>query len=346
MRTQLGSGQTFQLDRPWQALAPFLFATRHVDNYPKATAEMTPDASLAGHSLGSDFGNPEGWSMYHGQTVPGFPAHPHRGFETITIVTRGFVDHADSTGAAARYGVGDVQWLTAGNGVSHSEMFPLLDEDHGNPFELFQIWLNLAAVDKKAAPEFTMLWNEDIPVVEVTGPDGGTARIKIIAGRFGDTEPLAAPSSSWAARTESDVAVWMLDLEPHARVELPAATRGDARRVLYVYGDDSAAVIDGNEVADGVGYAQTSPGTTVVGTGDSSARLLLLQAVPIGEPVAQHGPFVMNTREEIVETYDDYQRTQFGGWPWDRADVVHPKSETRFARHTDGRLERPEPQAF
>ncbi len=129
-------------------------------------------------------------------------------------------------------------------------------------------------------------------------------------------------------------------------MKLPAATRGDARRVLYVYGDDSAAVIDGNDVADGVGYAQTSPGTTVVETDDSSARLLLLQAVPIGEPVAQHGPFVMNTREEIVETYDDYQRTQFGGWPWDRTDVVHPKSETRFARHTDGRLERPEPQAF
>ncbi|HEY9312110.1 pirin family protein [Williamsia sp.] len=227
--------------------------------------------------------------------------------------------------------------------VSHSEMFPLLDEESGNPFELFQIWLNLPAADKKADPEFTMLWNEDIPVVELTGPDGGTARITIVAGRYGDTEPPATPSNSWASRAGSDVAVWLLDLQPHARVELPAATHTDARRVLYVHGDGAAAIIDGHDVADGHGYVQTSPGTTVVETGDSSAHLLLLQAVPIGEPVAQHGPFVMNTREEIAQAYDDYQRTQFGGWPWDRTDVVHPKSETRFARHTDGRLERPAP---
>ena len=84
--------------------------------------------------------------------MPGFPSHPHRGFETVTYVRRGLIDHSDSLGAAARFGRGDTQWLTAGRGIVHAEMFPLLDEDGPNPLELFQIWVNLPAADKMAAP--------------------------------------------------------------------------------------------------------------------------------------------------------------------------------------------------
>lgn len=334
-------GQVFRLGQPWQGIPPFLFANWHVDHYPAGTEDMTPAESLAGRPLGSDFGNPSGWNMYHGQTVPGFPAHPHRGFETITILAEGYVDHADSTGAAARFGPGDVQWLTAGRGISHSEMFPMLETDGENPFELFQIWLNLPAASKMVDPEFRMLWNEDIPVVRTTGPDGGEARVKVIAGTYDGTDPLAPPVESWAADPESDVAVWLVELEPHARVELPAQRAENAQRVLYVYGDGSRATVQGMDVPAGFGFAQAGRGATVVETGESGAKLLLLQGVPIAEPVAQHGPFVMNTREELIEAYDEYQRTRFGGWPWDRDDVVHPRAEGRFAKHTDGRLERP-----
>src|SRR5689334_1922905 len=149
---------------PWATIDPFLFCVHHDDAYPRGNAQFGPDASLSGRQMGNDFAGKDGWRMYHGETVPGFPGHPHRGFETVTIVRRGFIDHSDSLGAAARFGGGgDVQWLTAGKGIVHAEMFPLLQSAAPNPLELFQIWLNLPAASKMAEPHFTMFWSEQIP---------------------------------------------------------------------------------------------------------------------------------------------------------------------------------------
>ena len=154
---------------PWETADPFLFCVHHDDAYPRGNAQMGPAASLAGRDIGQDFAGKDGWRMYHGRTVPGFPSHPHRGFETVTIVRRGLIDHSDSLGATARFGAGDVQWLTAGRGIVHAEMFPLVDEANPNPLELFQIWLNLPARNKMVEPHFTMLWSEDIPRKGVPG---------------------------------------------------------------------------------------------------------------------------------------------------------------------------------
>src|SRR5438067_872753 len=162
------------LGSPWATVDPFLFCVHHVDDYPAGNDALGPRASLAGRDLGQDFAGIDGWRMYHGLTVPGFPQHPHRGFETVTFVRRGFIDHSDSLGATARFGRGDVQWLTAGRGINHSEMFPLLDRHGPNPCELFQIWLNLPATDKMVEPYFTMLWNEDIPRHIATDDQGRT----------------------------------------------------------------------------------------------------------------------------------------------------------------------------
>ena len=143
---------------PWPTIDPFLFCVHHDDDYPTGNGRFGPDASLAGREMGADFEGVDGWRMYHGTEVPGFPQHPHRGFETVTYVRRGVIDHSDSLGAAARFGAGDTQWLTAGRGIVHSEMFPLLRDDEPNPLELFQIWVNLPAASKLTDPHFAMLW--------------------------------------------------------------------------------------------------------------------------------------------------------------------------------------------
>ena len=127
--------QVFELGFPWTTFDPFLFCVHHEDAYPEGNADFGPNASLAGRNMGSDFAGKDGWRMYHGDVVPGFPRHPHRGFETITVVRRGFVDHSDSLGAKGRLGQGDVQWMTAGSGIVHSEMFPLLQADEPNPLQ-------------------------------------------------------------------------------------------------------------------------------------------------------------------------------------------------------------------
>lgn len=322
---------------PWPTVDPFLFCVHHKDAYPKGNGAFGPAASLAGRAMGQDFANKDGWNMYHGETVPGFPAHPHRGFETVTIVRDGLIDHSDSLGAAARFGQGDVQWLTAGKGIVHSEMFPLLHDDRDNPAELFQIWLNLPKRNKMAAPHFTMFWGPDIPRVEAEG-----VSLRVIAGAIpGVAAPLAPPPDSWASQPEGDVAIWTMKLAPGARFTLPPAREG-TRRVLYFFEGESLS-LNGEAVKGRAGLELAVGRATELVNGPASADILVLQGRPIAEPVAQYGPFVMNTQAEIQQAFMDYRRTQFGGWPWPAQDPVHGAQAQRFARHPDGRTETPAP---
>jgi redox-sensitive bicupin YhaK (pirin superfamily) len=331
--------QSLPLGFQWVTADPFLFCVHHLDLYPAANADQGPAASLAGRTLGQDFEGADGWRMYHGQVVPGFPAHPHRGFETVTYVRKGLIDHSDSLGAAARFGRGDVQWMTAGSGVVHSEMFPLLDRDGPNTVELFQIWLNLPAADKLVPPHFAMLWDDEIPRVTSVDDQGRTAEITVIAGRLGDAIPPAPPPASWATKPEADLAIWHIVLESGASSTLPPAASAETNRVLYVF-EGGAVDVDGERVESGTGVVVDATVAIELRAGSGAVEILMLQGRPLGEPVAQYGPFVMNTRAEIQQAFDDYQRTQFGGWPWDRDDPVHPVSAGRFARHADGRVER------
>jgi redox-sensitive bicupin YhaK (pirin superfamily) len=330
--------QEVPLGTQWPTIDPFLFCAHHLDAYPEGDGELGPAASLAGRQIGQDFAGIDGWNMYHGDRVPGFPQHPHRGFETVTVVRQGLIDHSDSLGATARFGRGDVQWLTAGSGVVHAEVFPLVRSDAPNPLHLFQIWLNLPAADKLVDPYFTMLWGEDIPQVHAVDDAGRTTTASVYAGSLDGVEPLAPPPNSWAARPESDLAIWHVELEAGARWTVPAAAGPDTIRTLYAFAGDGVT-IGGHRIGNDTGAVVRCDRDVELVAGSEPVELLVLQGRPIGEPVARYGPFVMNTEQEIRQAFEDYQRTGFGGWPWD-ADAPHHGAERgRFARHADGRVE-------
>lgn len=327
------------LGAQWPTLDPFLFCAHHRDRYPAANGRMGPAASLAGRSLGQDFAGIDGWNMYHGTDVPGFPPHPHRGFETVTYVREGLIDHADSLGAAARFGRGDVQWMTAGRGVVHSEMFPLLDTEGPNPLELFQIWLNLPRQDKLVDPYFTMFWGDQLPRV---GLGEGEGELTLIAGALEGLVPPQPPPHSWAARPEADVAIWHLRLGGGAGWTMPPAAGRDTVRTVYLF-EGEGVQLGPRHVAASTGAVVDSQRAVAVRATAGPVECMVLQARPIGEPVAQYGPFVMNDRAGVEQALADYQRTQFGGWPWPNENPVHERQRGRFARHADGRLEEIEP---
>ncbi len=322
---------------PWETQDPFLFCAHHRDEYPKGNEKLGPAVSLAGRNIGQDFTIKDGWRMYHGSTMPGFPYHPHRGFETITINKEGFVDHTDSLGAAGRFGAGDVQWMTAGKGVQHSEMFPLLNKEKENPLEIFQIWLNLPKVNKMVAPHFKMLWAEDIPVVKISDDSGNKSFIDVIAGKFNEVAALSTTPDSWAADPKNAVSVLTIRMEPHAELKIPASEY-EVNRTLYFYRGNNLLVA-GTSINEYHLINVKSTEDLTLKNGEEESYLLMLQGRPINEPVAQYGPFVMNTQAEIQQAMQDFQNTQFGGWPWPEREQAHPREQGRFALHADGTKE-------
>ena len=277
--------------------------------------------------------------MYYGTRVPGFPAHPHRGFETVTIVPVGLVDHADSLGATARYGDGDVQWLTTGAGIMHSEMFPLRDTAGGNLLDLFQIWLNLPSRNKMADPAFVILWDTEIPRHRIVNAAGLAVTVKVIAGSYTPEEPETptltpppSPPHSWASDPEGDVAIWQITLETGTSLTLPPAAQPVTRRTLYFYAGDQVEIAGQKQPADRLVEVAALERLVLSNTGAETAEIVLLQGVPINEPVVAQGPFVMNTRAEIDQAQRDFDRTSFGGWPWPVRDPVHPAGQRRFAK--------------
>ncbi|MBS2097750.1 pirin family protein [Carboxylicivirga linearis] len=321
----------------WVTNDPFLFCVHHNDQYPKGNDQLGPNASLNGRSIGQDFAQENDWRMYHGQTVPGFPAHPHRGFETVTVVLEGFVDHSDSNGSTGRYGNGDVQWMTAGSGLQHAEMFPLVYKDKPNPLELFQIWLNLPKAKKQVTPYYNMLWSEDIPKEKITDDQGKSSEITVIAGVFNDTQAPDPGPDSWATDHENYVGIWLIKMEANAKLNLPKGAEGIKRSVYFYKGSEitiAETTLKKYHSAD----LDAMQDIEII-NGDDEAFLLILQGKPINEPVVQHGPFVMNDEAGIRQAFMDYQKTQFGGWPWPNGEVVQPREKGRFAIYADGREE-------
>ncbi len=327
-----------KLGFPWETEDPFLMTVHHKDAYPSGNDQQGPNVSLEGRNLGEDFTLRDGFRMYHGTTVPGFPVHPHRGFETVTVTLEGLVDHFDSYGSAGRFGNGDVQWMTAGKGCQHTEMFPLINQDKGNPLEFFQIWLNLPAKDKFADPEYKMLWAEDISEVQLAAANGQKTTVRLIAGDMLGKSSLEPNSVSWASDKNHHVGIYVLHMEPEAVFTLPSVSATMTRNLYFYQGDKLNIEETTIETYHRVKLAGNQEIT--ITNGSSESYMLLLEGEPIQEPVVQYGPFVMNTEQEIRDAFRDYQNTQFGGWQWGRPDPVNKRESGRFARHADGRVEK------
>jgi redox-sensitive bicupin YhaK (pirin superfamily) len=319
---------TLTLGFPWSTIDPFIVAVHHVDHFPPGNPEMGPAKTEGERAHDADPSTP-GWSMYYGSIVPGFPRHPHRGFETVTFVRSGAIDHSDSLGATARYGGGDAQWLTAGRGIQHAEMFPLRHQSAPNTSDLFQIWLNLPAADKMVEPYFTMFWRESLPSTVLKDEAGHSTEVTVVAGAYEDIQPLPAPPSSWASRGEAEVAIWQFVAEPSSEWTLPPTAQIETIRTLYVF--EGSVEIGRRVLQAPIGAVLRSDAPVVLSAGPGGGEALILQGRPIGEPVAMGGPFVMNSRAEIEEAYGDFHSTGFGGWAWPSADPVHARSTPRFA---------------
>jgi hypothetical protein len=243
-------------------------------------------------------------------------------------------DHSDSLGASGRFGNGDVQWLTSGKGVQHAEMFPLLNKD-SNPFEIFQLWLNLPQKSKKVNPYYKMLWNEDIPKLVDKDKNGKATSINLVAGYFKNKVALSPTPDSWAADSNNLVQIWTFEMEPNATFSIPSIEE-KVTRTLYFYNGESCTIAE-TEIKKNHLVELDAKKETQIKNGSDKGYFLFLQGRPINEPVIQYGPFVASTREGLQVTMQEYQRTQFGGWPWASSAPVHDKSIGRFSRTPDGK---------
>lgn len=228
----------------------------------------------------------------------GVGVHPHKGFETVTIVYEGEVEHRDSTGAGGLIGPGDVQWMTAASGILHEEYHSPAFAAKGGDFEMVQLWVNLPAKDKSAKPGYQTLLNADIPAVEL--PDGA-GKVRVIAGSFDD---IQGP-----ARTFTPINIWDVRLVRDKTVTFDAP-EGHAVTLLVLSG---TVEVNGQEIVRGgqtVLFGRTGGGVVIEANGE--AKLLVLTGAPIDEPVVAHGPFVMNTVGEIKQAMLDFQNGKFG----------------------------------
>ncbi len=231
----------------------------------------------------------------------GAPDHPHRGFETVTYILEGQAQHRDSAGNAGALGPGDVQWMTAGSGVVHSEMPSREFARHGGRMHGFQIWVNLPRRDKMMPPRYQELPSARIPVAST--PDG-RVRVKVIAG-----ESLGARA---VIDTRTPIQYLHFTLEPGGRFEQPVP--GDHNAFAYVFGGEGTFGPQGTRAVDGqaVLFANDADSVVMENTGSEPLELLLLSGVPLKEPMVRYGPFVMNTQAEILQAFEDYQSGRMG----------------------------------
>lgn len=268
------------------------FPVRSLFTYDRFGQELSPFLML-------DYAGPTDFTPTTNRR--GVGQHPHRGFETVTIVYSGEVEHRDSTGSGGVIGPGDVQWMTAGAGILHEEFHSEAYSKTGGPFEMVQLWVNLPAKDKMAKPGYQGILDRDIPAVEL--PDGA-GRVRVIAG---DYEGHRGP-----AHTFSPIDVWDVRLNTGKTVTL-RSPQGRSLAVVVLRG--TVQVNDDQLVREAQMVILDRDGDDFRLEANGDAMLLVLSGEALNEPIEGYGPFVMNTAREIHEAIEDFNSGKFGRMP-------------------------------
>lgn len=229
----------------------------------------------------------------------GVNEHPHRGFETVTFVFAGELQHKDSTGGGGLIKRGDVQWMTAASGIQHIEQFSSEFRESGGPFEMVQLWVNLPAKDKMSAPRYQSLLNENIPKIIL---DDQTSYIRVVAGELNQTTGIA--------KTFTAMNVFDIHLVKDQQITLPAAE--GTTTLIYLRKGKVQFSSDEESLEEQALAVMSSLGTDVQINALENCDLLFLSAQPLNEPINGQGPFVMNSYDEILQAYDDIKTGKFG----------------------------------
>lgn len=232
----------------------------------------------------------------------GVGAHPHRGFETVTLVFAGEVEHRDSAGGGGTIGPGDVQWMTAGAGIVHEEFHSPRFAARGGNFEVAQLWVNLPAARKHAPARYQAITADRIPTLSLAE---GRARLRVVAGSF----PVDGDFVHGPAETHSAVNVWDLQVIEDGPLELPLP---DGQTALLAVLAGSVTLSDGSLAARDSSIRFTREGVRLAVSATRGTRLLVLAGAPLHEPIAGSGPFVMNTPAELARAYADHRRGRLG----------------------------------
>lgn len=276
------------------------FPVRSLFTYDNLASRISPFLLL-------DYAGPHDFAPT--QARRGVGQHPHRGFETVTIVYQGELEHRDSTGAGGLIGPGDVQWMTAANGIIHEEFHSPDFARSGGTLEMVQLWVNLPARDKRAAAGYQTLLAGDIPVVAL---DGDAGRLRVIAGDYhGQHGP---------ARTFTAMDVWDLRLNAGAALQLPVAAGRNAALVVL---RGNVRINSEREAGPSSLVLLDREGVDVAVEALDGASVLLLSGEPIDEPIVGYGPFVMNSQAEIAESFDDFHAGRFGQMQDERGGAAH-----------------------
>ena len=317
----------------WDLEDPFIFASHHFDLYPKGNIRQAPPRDeIDKKDLGNDYHGLFGYRLYTSKLTPGFQLHTHWGYETVTYVPQGYVDHFDSKGNQGRYGFGDMQWITAGGMYSHCEMYPLAHQDRENPQMVTQIMLNLPLSEKNTEPEVHTVWQEDLTEFE---EDGCT--FTLLAGSFRGRTATVPSKRSWAADPAHHVLILRVLMEPGSTFTLEPTEA--AHRNVYI--TEERASVAGKEYHENTRLKLRADASAEITMGEKGSEIWVLEGDPIGEKQSRWGPVVLGSDKEVIDANNTIREKEAADWKWEYVNQKQPLGTERFYRSADGTESRP-----